>query len=308
MAELNLTLLGGMGVSQNGGTAPDFGARKADALLCYLVVGRQAYSRSALAGLLWGDMPEANARMNLRRTLSRLRPAVGSHLHITAHDIAFNRAMPYWLDVERFESAASARKHNGEIVDTGPLRTAVKLYKGDFLDGFYVRNAPAFEEWTLGQRARLRDLAVQAMHALVVDCSEKGDLATGIDYAKQLLAHDPWREQGHRQLMELLARSGRRNAALLQYEACRRVLSEELGVEPTPVTRDLHERILHNRFDVFQLPAVDEAVVVQVSELSAETTTLDPSLPTLTMLNSRAESLSQPRVARTRPIIKVFDD
>ena len=250
MTELNLTLLGGMGVSQNGGTAPDFGVRKAEALLCYLVVGRQAYSRSALAGLLWGEMPEANARMNLRRTLSRLRPAVGSHLHITPHDIAFNRAMPYQLDVELFESAVSLARQHDQLGNATPLRKAINLYKGDFLAGFHVRKAPAFEEWALGQRARLRDLAVQALHMLVADCAQEGDFAAGIAYANHLLALDPWREAAHRQLMELLARSGQRSAALMQYEVCRRVLSEELGVEPTPATRDLHERILHNRFDV----------------------------------------------------------
>ncbi|MCO5182968.1 MAG: NB-ARC domain-containing protein [Anaerolineae bacterium] len=263
-----MTLLGGLGVTQNGSAVPGFGTRKAMALFCYLVIGRKSYSRSALAGLLWGDMPEANARMNLRRTLSRLRP-INSHLHITPNEIGFNHDKPYYLDVEAFEAATNASKRS-DTADTAPLRQAITLYKGEFLDGFYVRNAPAFEEWTLGQRARLRDLAVQTLHKLVVDCGQTGDLAAGIDYAKQLLAHDPWREEAHRQLMELLARSGRRNAALLQYETCRRVLSDELGVEPTPITRDLHERILHNRFDAFLPPPVEAVDEVRVRDVSAE--------------------------------------
>jgi predicted ATPase len=54
---------------------------------------------------------------------------------------------------------------------------------------------------------------------------------------------DPWREEAHRQLMLLLARSGQRSAALRQYETCRRILADELGVEPGAETRVLYERI-----------------------------------------------------------------
>ncbi|MEJ2746865.1 MAG: BTAD domain-containing putative transcriptional regulator [Anaerolineae bacterium] len=265
MAELQLNFLGGVGISQNGTPIADLHVRKAQALLCYLAVNQQPFSREALAGLLWGEMPEANARMNLRRTLSRLRPFFGPHLHITTREVAFNRELPYWLDVEQFETAVTSKNNN-------QLREAIDLYRGDFLDGFHVKNASAFEEWTLAQRVWLRDLAVQTLHTLVANYLQQTAFSDGIAYANRLLALDPWREEAHRQLMELLARNGQRSAALMQYDACRRILSEELGVDPAPTTVALYEQILHGQFD--------EAVPLVLAD-STEVTELIRTEPTI---------------------------
>ncbi len=65
----------------------------------------------------------------------------------------------------------------------------------------------------------------------------------GVAAARRLLALEPWREEAHRQLMLLLARSGQRSAALAQYEACRRALAEELGAEPARETVGLYRRL-----------------------------------------------------------------
>ncbi len=66
----------------------------------------------------------------------------------------------------------------------------------------------------------------------------------GIHYVTRLLNLEPWREEAHRQLMQLLVWSGQRSAALAQYETCRRVLANSLGVEPQAETRQLYDRIL----------------------------------------------------------------
>jgi DNA-binding SARP family transcriptional activator len=86
---------------------------------------------------------------------------------------------------------------------------------------------------------------MSALHRLAVHFTQQGDTghAAGIDYATRLLALEPWREGAHQDLMRLLAGSGQRGAALAQYETCRRVLAEELGVEPGPETTALYERI-----------------------------------------------------------------
>jgi DNA-binding SARP family transcriptional activator/predicted ATPase len=242
MAELNLSFLGGVGISLNGAHIADMGGRKALALLCYLAVNRQSFSRESLAGLLWGEMPDESARMNLRRTLSRLRPFVGPHLQITTREIAFNRKAPYWLDVEQFETAVASSKS-----DINLLRKALDLYQGDFLDGFYIKNAPTFEEWTLSQRAKLRGLTVQTLHTLVTNCLQQSAFSDGITYAHRLLSLDPWREETHRQMMELLIRDGQRGAALMQFDSCRRILAKELGVDPAPATRALYEQIIQGK-------------------------------------------------------------
>ena len=67
--------------------------------------------------------------------------------------------------------------------------------------------------------------------------------ASGLDYATRLLALEPWHEEVHQQMMLLLALSGQRSAALNQFEVCRRLLADELGVEPNRDTLELHHRI-----------------------------------------------------------------
>jgi hypothetical protein len=72
---------------------------------------------------------------------------------------------------------------------------------------------------------------------------QRANYQTARRYALRQLELDPWREEVHCQIMRVLALDGQRSAALAQYETCRRVLAEELGVEPSATTRDLYEQI-----------------------------------------------------------------
>ena len=215
--ELELALLGNVEIRRDGLPVTDFKSSKARALLCYLAVTSRPHSRPALAGLLWGDMPEAKARMNLSQALSHLRRLVGDHVSTTRQTVAFNRESDYWLDVDIFEARVNDTSGDASIT---ALQEAVQLYRGDFLDGFYVRGVPEFEMWVLAQRAYLRELALQALHRLIAHYTEQGEdgWATAIEYTTRLLTLEPWQEEAHRLMMRLLSLSGRRSAALVQYE------------------------------------------------------------------------------------------
>ncbi len=237
---LTFRLLGKPHINLDDKVLTGFISSKAQALLIYLAVTGRSHSREMLAGLLWSDMPEAQAAKNLRNVLSNLRALVGSHLLITREEAAFDPQSDHWLDVGEFTRALS-----GDLTQKtlATLHNAVELYQGDFLEGFYVGEALTFEEWAAGRRSLLQGLIVQALHRLVVEHLEREEHAAGIDYANRLLAIEPWREETHRYLMILLARSGQRSAALAQYDLCRRSLQEELHVEPLPETTALYHRI-----------------------------------------------------------------
>jgi DNA-binding SARP family transcriptional activator len=245
--ELHLALLGHLEILRSGLAVTGFTSNKVQALLCYLAVTGRPHLRPALAGLLWGELPEASAHNNLRKALSILHRLVGPYLDIRRDSVAFNRTSAYWLDVEAFEDGVGCSTGKNGVE---PLEKAVALYRDDFLAGFYVHNAPAFEEWALAERARLRMLALEALHTLAVHYSRLGDegRAAAMGYTARLLALEPWREEAHRQLMLLLAAGGQRSAALAQYETCRRMLMEELGVEPDHETTALFESIRDGTF------------------------------------------------------------
>ncbi|MCP4425992.1 MAG: hypothetical protein GY803_15985, partial [Chloroflexi bacterium] len=123
------------------------------------------------------------------------------------------------------------------------LETAVSLYRGDFLEEFHVRQAPLFEAWVFQRRAELRQTVLVAYQTLTARYAQRADYEPGIAAARRWLALDPAGEGGHRQLMRLLADSGQRSAALIQYETCRQILADDLGVEPSPATLTLYEQI-----------------------------------------------------------------
>ncbi|RIK40948.1 MAG: SARP family transcriptional regulator, partial [Chloroflexi bacterium] len=122
------------------------------------------------------------------------------------------------------------------------LGQAAALYRGELLAGLACESEP-FEEWLRQSRAHVHNLAVDVCFKLTDRALQQGDLARARTYAQRQLTLEPWREEAHRQLMTALALSGERSAALVQFETCRRILAEELGVEPDTQTRSLYEQI-----------------------------------------------------------------
>ena len=246
---LRLIFLGKPQIFRDGVPVTGFVYNKALALLAYLAVTKRPHSRESLAGLLWGEMTDAAAKANLRKILSALREVAGPELTIDRQTVAFNVESTHWLDTGIFEAKlhgpAASVNATGSVSenDVRQIEEAVRLYGGDFLEGFYVRSAPAFEEWALAERERFRQMALRALYRLVGHYTAKGDHGRGLDYATRLLALEPWHEEVHQQMMMLLALSGQRSAALKQFEVCRRLLADELGVEPNRDTVELHHRI-----------------------------------------------------------------
>ncbi len=240
MAHLSLRLLGGFLLRADTRPRP-LPARKAQALLAYLAArGGRAHARETLTGLLWADVGERQARQSLRQTLMRLRRALAGHRGalLTQGDTVTLNPSVLDLDVVAFERLV--RRGTPEA-----LESAVALYHGPLLDGVRVA-APAFEAWLESERARLAELALDALRRLVDRHVKAGRVEAATHAATRLLALDPLQEEVHRTLMRLHVRQGRRAAALRQYQACVTVLQKELGVEPEAPTKQLYLAILQS--------------------------------------------------------------
>lgn len=238
---LKMSLMGQLQLSLDERPLTELVSGKGQALLCYLAVDGRSHTRQTLAGLLWGELPEEDARRNLRGVLMKLRELFHPHLHITHQTIAFNHQSLHWLDVTTFRAQTHYRP--GSLPTPAQLREAVALYRGEFLEDFYVRQAPLFEEWVVRLRRELHGTALQACRQLMIVYSQQGEDNLGMEYARRLLEIDPLYEEGHRQMMWLLAQSGNRSSALGQYELCRELLLTELGVLPASETYTLYEQI-----------------------------------------------------------------
>ena len=235
---LQINLLGNPEVWLDGKQLTSFSTAKTEALLYYLAATKQAHSRETLAGLLWGEMSESKARRNLTKSLSVLRRLLAPFLIIDTQRVGFDPAIAFDLDVARLEAAVS---------DNSLTLDVLTLYRGEFLAGFFVKDAGAFEDWQLAERERLRETAMGLFENGIEGAINHKDYGVGIDYGRRLLQLDPFRESVHRHLMLLLARQGHYSAALAQYEQCRQILADELGVEPVAETTALFQRIRNAR-------------------------------------------------------------
>ncbi|MFZ0546947.1 MAG: BTAD domain-containing putative transcriptional regulator [Candidatus Promineifilaceae bacterium] len=244
---LAFKLLGGLSIKLNGEPLSNLASRKAEALLVYLACERQEHSRESLATFLWDDRPLSRSLGNLSVLLTSLRKEVEPFVHLGRNALSFNLESNYFLDSQVFEEKINqARKRqSGQPLRTAAaqLTQALELYQGSFLAGFHIREARDFEEWVLLEQERLQRLAIDGLADLVDFHLLRNQTQEGIAQAARQLALDPLRESAHRQMMQLLMLDGQRNAALAQFETCRQILEDELGVEPAEATTELYEQI-----------------------------------------------------------------
>src|ERR687897_296457 len=260
MAELRIALLGPPRVERDG--APiEVDTRKAIALLAYLAMQPERHGRDAVAGLLWPDYDTEHARGALRRTLSTLNKAVGpGWLAADRTTVGFARTS-FWLDVAEFQALLAGRRDHGHPPEdacpacVAPLAAAAGLHRGDFLAGFSLRDSTSFDDWQYFQAERLRRELAGTLERLATAQIGRHHWDDAVDAARRWLALDPLHEPAHRQLMRIYTWSGRRGAALRQFQACQRVLEEELGVEPLEETVAVHEAIQANRLPPPPAPA-----------------------------------------------------
>ncbi|HRQ41092.1 MAG TPA: BTAD domain-containing putative transcriptional regulator [Chloroflexota bacterium] len=243
---LTLSLLGPLELALDDTPVMGLASAKAEALLCYLAMNGRAHSRQALAGLLWGDLPEADARRNLRGVIMKLRQLFDPYLLVNFQTVAFNRQATYRLDVEQFRAGLQSR-------DLATLRYCAALYRGDFLEELFVRQSPEFETWQQQQRAQLHQQAIAVFTLLVNRLREQGEWEEGLAAARRLVSLDSTRELSQQLLMRLLVQSGQRAAALAQYEQYRAQLQAELGVEVSAETAVLAEQIRNGEVGARQL-------------------------------------------------------
>ncbi|MGI9383494.1 MAG: BTAD domain-containing putative transcriptional regulator [Methyloligellaceae bacterium] len=235
MAKLAIKLLGGCTFSDGQGNEVSLPARKARALLAYFALSAgQWHGRDRLAGLLWSDRQDAQARHSLTQALSTIRK-MGEAAGVGLIESEGERVRLLGTATE--VDALAFR----EMRESDPT-SAVELYAGPLLDGFSVPD-PTFEDWLKVERATLQDMACEAFERAAEHAKGHGDHRRAIDLAKRLVGLDPYREAGHRRLMELLAASGARTEAIRQFQACEKLLRDELGVEPAAETKALLEQI-----------------------------------------------------------------
>ncbi len=236
-----LSLLGGFELEVGDGGNLALPTRKDRLLLAHLALsGGRPQSRERLAGLLWADRAEAQARDSLKQALAEIRQTFRQiGLDPVRADRGFVTFEPKGIEVDAVEFTRLA-------TDAQAPDRAAALYRGDLLDGIEAPTAE-FEEWLRPERERLSGIAVRVLEQVALSPAPDTRAAEAIRLGRHLLARDRLCEPIYRALMRLHARKGERAAALKIYAACREALQQDLGVAPDARTEELYRDVLTDR-------------------------------------------------------------
>jgi pentatricopeptide repeat protein len=243
--------------------------RNAQSLFAYLVINTgKAHRREKLAGILWPDSSEENARSNLRHELWRLRKTldIGGETLFRIDDltIAFNPDREYSLDIDILENPPLEGSTADELI------RSLSIYQGELLPGFY-------EEWVFAERQRLHALFEAKIARLLEILQAEGRWSEIPDWGTRWIGMGQWPEPAYRALMSAYANTGDTSKAVAMYERLTRGLQKEMGVKPSEQTQALYKRIKIG----WRADAKKEITVqgVQPQKTPAETSTPSFSLP-----------------------------
>lgn len=234
---LRLLLLGRCDVvrSSDGDVRLRIASQKGRALLAYLAstVGRPSH-RNQLAGLLWAERSDRQARQSLRQCLSELRGELAEHgeraLRVAEDTVALDPGT-FAIDVVDFLAAARTGTRAG-------LARAIDLYRGELAPDLR-HDGEAFDDWLRAERGRLHTAAIAAFETYIELSLAAGDRDAAYTAAERLLALDPLREASHRIVLRAEAARNGRASALARFEQLAQMLGRELDVGPEQDTLDL---------------------------------------------------------------------
>lgn len=229
---LEVRLLGQFDVRLNDQVA-EIPSRPAQALFAYLILNPGiAHRREMLAGLLWPESTESNARSYLRHALWRIRQALGDdYLHVSNISIAYDPSLEYWLDVSLLERPLV------KVASVEQLVEEVSVYKGDLLPGFY-------DEWIVPERERLHSVFEHKMDVLLSSLEQERRWPEILEWGERWTALGLAPEPAYRALMVAHGGMGNRAGVVVVYNRCVDTLWEEVGAEPSELTRSTYERLM----------------------------------------------------------------
>jgi serine/threonine-protein kinase len=225
---LRLETLGSLVLAGDSGTPLPIQRRRLALLALLSTAGKRGVRRDKLITFLWPDSIEPKARHALEQLIYSLRQHRSEVLVVGPDPLRLNHHV-LSVDVVDFLAA----------VESASLAEAVRLYRGPFLDGFYLTGAPEFEAWVETERGRLASLYRSALERLARQQADGAESAAAVDSWRKLVTADPLSTSAAIGLMRGLAALGDRSGAWQHGKEHERLVRRELGREADAAVRAL---------------------------------------------------------------------
>jgi DNA-binding SARP family transcriptional activator len=196
--------------------------RRLGILVLLATAGAAGLSRDKLLAFLWPEADAESARHVLNQLLYAQRRQVGDDALFQGRKTLRLNPAVISSDVDQFEHALGAQD----------LDAAAALYRGPFLDGFFLKDAPEFERWADQQRSRLARRAVDALTTLARQSVDRGDHRAAAEWWRRAVEVDPFDSPTALGLVLCLAAGGDRAGALVAARRHEELLQQDLGVAP----------------------------------------------------------------------------
>ena len=219
---LEIKALGNLTITKDGKTLDSMGSLRAQVILTYLAIEGGSHHRNYLAAMFWPESPENKALTSLRVVLTELRKAAGEYLSINRTDVCLLPESDVYLDVYDLEKLLKQRK----------ILEALDLYHGDLLTGIYIPGSVEFENWHRWESERIRILVTEQLEDSIKNSISLSRYQDAEELSRRLIKMDPINELGNKYYAIALALSGHRSAAVKHIQSFKKILWEELGIEP----------------------------------------------------------------------------
>jgi LuxR family maltose regulon positive regulatory protein len=223
--------------------------KRARDILCFIASRRhRRASKDTIIDTFWGEADFDAVEKNFHPTVSHIRKALNSNQLLKQNfllyrdgDYQLNPDFSYFIDTEEFdrlvaEGEALRRAGNQELYIES-YEKALALYRGDFMQSVY-------DEWVDEHRSYYREQYLRLLESLAAAAEKTQEWPRALDLAQQILRDDPFREDIHCTIMRAHAALGNRVAVKEQYESLRKLMKEELGVEPVAETQKIFRELM----------------------------------------------------------------
>jgi DNA-binding SARP family transcriptional activator len=223
--------------------------KRARDILCFIASRRhRRASKDTIIDTFWPDADFEAVEKNFHPTVSHIRKALNSNQPLKQNfllyrdgDYQLNPEFSYFIDIEEFDrlvtEGEAARRSRDQEAAVRAFESAIKLYRGGFLQGSY-------DHWVEEQRAYYREQYLRLLELLAAAAQKAEDWTRSQRLAQQILGEDPFREDVHCMVMRAQAAQGNRVAVREQFETLRKLLRKELGVEPASETQRTYKELI----------------------------------------------------------------